>query len=116
MDMPSEFFTALEQRKVDQAAALWSQQAEAVLAHLHREQVGPIARLGQPRGKTQCDSTRQLPRVLNEHAGCLQFAAWVRHFGGPRRFAKLYLVLVFYALGAICSRFYPTVLVSGTPI
>ena len=69
---PDESYSALNIQDVNKAAAIWSRQAEAILVQLHQFQCGNLPRKGQPRGKIQLDATRQLPRVFQAHANCLQ--------------------------------------------
>ncbi|CAE7351551.1 unnamed protein product [Symbiodinium sp. CCMP2592] len=78
--MPPEFHVALRNKDVDAAASIWSRVAEQALLHLHAQQVGSSLRLGQPRGKIQFDSTRELPRSQREHADCLQLRRLGRAF------------------------------------
>ena len=78
--MPVEFHLALRSKDVDTAASIWSRVAEQALLHLHFQQDGSSLRLGQPRGKIQFDSTRQLPRAQHDHADCLQLRRLGRAF------------------------------------
>ena len=78
--IPEDFHSALRNQDIDAAASIWSRTAEQALFHLHIQQDGCYLRSGQPRGKIQFDSTRQLPRVQHEHADSLQLRRLGRAF------------------------------------